>query len=66
MFNVNRNNNQLLYEGMAIAITPGAYELTGIAQLINEETNGNVIIEPDKKTMKCLMEIKQEVQLTLM
>ena len=24
-----------------------------------EETNGNVIIEPDKKTMKCLMEIKQ-------
>ena len=40
-------------------ITPGAYELTDIAELINEETNGNVIIEPDKNTMKCLMEIKQ-------
>ena len=37
----------------------GAYELTEIAQLIKEETNGNVIIEPDKNTMKCLMEIKQ-------
>ena len=40
------------------AITPGAYELTEIAELIKEETDGNVIIEPDKNTMKCLMEIK--------
>ena len=24
-----------------------------------KETDGNVIIEPDKNTMKCLMEIKQ-------
>ena len=40
-------------------ITPGAYELTDIAELIREETNGNVIIEPDKNTMKCLSEIKQ-------
>ena len=40
-------------------ITPGAYELTDIAELIKEETDGNVIIESDKNTMKCLMEIKQ-------
>ena len=40
-------------------ITPGAYELTDIAELIKEETDGKVIIEPDKHTMKCLMEIKQ-------
>ena len=40
-------------------ITPGAYELTDLAELIKEETDGNVIIEPDKNTMKCLMEIKQ-------
>ena len=40
-------------------ITPGAYELTDIAELIKEETDGNVIIEPDKNTMKFLMEIKQ-------
>ena len=40
-------------------ITPGAYELTDIAELIKEETDGNVIIEPDKNTMKCLMETKQ-------
>ena len=44
---------------MAIAIITSASELTEIAQLIKEETNGNVIIEPDKNTMKCLMEIKQ-------
>ena len=36
-------------------ITPGAYELTDIAELIKEETDGNDIIEPDKNTMKCLM-----------
>ena len=58
VFNVNRNN-QFLYEGNISAVTPGAYESTEIAQLIKEETNGNVIIEPDKNTMKCLMEIKQ-------
>ena len=40
-------------------ITPGAYELTDIAELIKEETDGNVIIESDKITMKCLMEMKQ-------
>ena len=58
VFNVNRGNNQFLYSDNK-AITPGAYELTEIAELIKEETNGNVIIEPDKNTMKCLMEIKQ-------
>ena len=40
-------------------ITPVAYELTDIAELIKEETDGNVIIEPDKITMKSKMEIKQ-------
>ena len=40
-------------------ITPGAYELTDIAELKKEETDGNVIKEPDKNTMKCLMELKQ-------
>ena len=50
------------YKGIPLlysTITPGAYELTDIAELIKEETDGNVIIEPDKNTMKCLMEIKQ-------
>ena len=42
-----------------LTITPGAYELTDIAELIKEETDGNVIIEPDKNTIKCKMEIKQ-------
>ena len=50
------------YKGIPLqysTITSGAYELTDIAELIKEETDGNVIIEPDKNTMKCLMEIKQ-------
>ena len=58
VFNVNRGNNHFLYSDNK-AIKPGAYELTEIAELIKEETNGNVIIEPDKITMKCSMEIKQ-------
>ena len=63
---MNRRNIQFLYETQGetwsdtriLAVIPGAYELTEIADLIKEETNGNVIIEPDKNTMKCLMEIK--------
>ena len=59
VFNVNRRNIQFLYEGNNLAVPPGAYELTEIAQLFKKETNGNVIVEPDKNTMKYLMEIKQ-------
>ena len=42
-----------------LGIIPGAYELNEIAELIKEETKGNVIIETDKNTMKSLMEVKQ-------
>ena len=55
ILNHNYNGIPLLYS----TITPGAYELTDTAELIKEETNGNVIREPGKNTMKCLMEIKQ-------
>ena len=55
ILNYNYKGIPLLYS----TITPGAYELTDIAELIKEETDGNVIIEPDKNTMKCLMETKQ-------
>ena len=73
-FNVNRRNNQFLYDTRGetsveslrgwsdtriLAIIPGAYELFEIAELIKEETNGNVIIESDKNTKKSLMEVKQ-------
>ena len=58
--NVNRRNNQFIYDikgetgsnTRILAIIPGAYELFEIAELIKEETNGNVIIESDKNTMK--------------
>ena len=67
VFNVNRRNNQFIYDikdetwsdTRILAIIPGAYELFEIAELIKEETNGNVIIESDKNTMKSLMEVKQ-------
>ena len=42
-----------------LSVIPVAYELIEIAELIKEETNGIVIIKPDKSTMKSLMEIKQ-------
>ena len=41
--------------------TPGAFELSEIAELIKEETDGNVIIEVDKNKRKCKMETKQGV-----
>ena len=44
-----------IYKGIPLlysTITPGAYELTDIAELIKEETDGNVIKEPDRNTMK--------------
>ena len=67
VFNVNRRNNQFIYDikgetcsdTRILAIIPGAYELFEIAELIKEETNGNVIIESHKNTMKSLMEVKQ-------
>ena len=55
VLNYNYKGIPLLYS----TITPGVYELTDIAELIKEETDGNVIIESDKNTMKCKMEIKQ-------
>ena len=53
VLNYNYKGVPLLYS----TITPGAYELT--AELRKEETDGNVITEPDKNTMKSLMQIKQ-------
>ena len=43
-----------------LAIIPGAYDLFEKAELKKEETNGIVITEFDKNTMKSLMEVKQD------
>ena len=59
VFNVNRRNNQFLCEYSILVVITGAYVLFEIAELIKEETNGNVIIEVDKNIMKCKMDIKQ-------
>ena len=66
VFNVNRKNNQFSYDTQGetwsdtfiLAVIPGANELIEIAELIKEETNGNVIIEPDKNTRKKFNEKK--------
>ena len=40
-------------------LTPGSYEVSEIPEIIKEETYGNVIIEADKNTMKCKMQVIQ-------
>ena len=62
-----RRNNQFICDikgetrsdNRILAIIPGAYELFEITELKKEETNGIVIIESDRNTMKSLIEIKQ-------
>ena len=62
-----RNNNQFLYDFQGetwsdtriLAVITVAYELIKIAELIKQETDSNVLIEPDENTMKCLLETKQ-------
>ena len=69
VFNVNGNNNKFRFNSIdreifsdtkLYIITSGAYELSEIAEIIKEETEGNVIIEVDKNTMKCKMEKNKE------
>ena len=71
LFNVNGNKNKFRFNSLDrqifsdtkfYIITSDAYELSEIAEIIKEETEGNVIIEVDKNTMKCKMEIKQGVR----
>ena len=71
VFNIFERNNQFIftnpqsfhqiYAFKIFIIPPGSYELTDIADIIKQETNNNVIIQVDKSTMKCKMEVKQGV-----
>ena len=47
------------YKGIPLLYSTIAYELTEIAELIKKETEGDVILEPDKNRKKYLMETKQ-------
>ena len=68
VFNVNRRNSQFLYDTQGetwtdtriLANIPGAYELIEIAETKKEETNGNVIIEPDKNNNKTDIQIEPD------
>ena len=67
VFKVNRTNNQFLSDTQGeawsecrfLAYEPGAYYLIEIVELMKEETNGKITIEPDMNTMKCIMELTQ-------
>ena len=71
VFNITERNNQFIFTNpqsfhqidafKIFSIPPGSYELTDIADIIKQETNNNVIIQVDKITMKCEMEVKQGV-----
>ena len=70
VFNITERNNQFIFTNpqslhqidasKIFIIPPGSYELTDIADIIKQETN-NVIIQVDKNTMKCKMEVKKGV-----
>ena len=67
VFNITERNNQFIFTnpqsfhqvGAAkiSIIPPGSYELTDMVDIIKQETNNNVLIQVDKNTMKCKMEV---------
>ena len=71
VFNITERNNQFIFinpqsfhqidASKIFIIPPGSYELTDMADIIEQETNKNVTIQVDKNTMKCKMEVKQGV-----
>ena len=71
VFNMTERNNQFIFSNpqsfhqidasKIFIIPPGSYELTDMADIIKQETNNNVIIQVDKNTMKCKMEVKHGV-----
>ena len=61
VFNKTERNNRFKYASKIITIPPGAYEIVDIADIIKQETNNNVLIQADKNTMKCKVEVIQDV-----
>ena len=61
VFNITERNNNFIYASKISTIPPGAYELVDIADVIKRETNKNVLMQADKNTMKCKIEVLQVV-----
>ena len=69
MFNITERNNQFKFTNpqafhqidaaKVFIIPPGSYELTDMADILKQEANNNVLIQVDKNTMKCKMEVLQ-------
>ena len=71
VFNITERNNQFLFTNpqsfnqidasKIFIIPPVSYGLADKADIMKQETNNDVIIQVDKNTMKCKMEVKQGV-----
>ena len=71
MFNITERNNQFKFTNpqafhqvdaaKVFIIPPRSYELTDMADTIKKETNNNILIQAEKNTMKCKMEVLQGV-----
>ena len=67
VFNITERNNQSIFTNpqsfhqvdaaKIFIIRPGSYELTDMVDIRKQETNNNVLIQVDKNTMKCKMEV---------
>ena len=67
MFNITDTNNQFIFTdpqsfhqldaAKKFILPPGSYELTDMIDIIKHETNNNVLIQVNKNTMKCKIEV---------
>ena len=61
VFNITERKNNFINANKISRIPHGAYELVDIADIIKQETNNNVSLQADKKTMKCKKDVLQDV-----
>ena len=71
VFNITERNNHFVFTNpqafhhidaaKVFIIPPGSYELTDIADIIKQETNTKILIQVEKNSMKCKMEVLQGV-----
>ena len=71
LFNITETNNQFMFTNpqafhqidaaKVFIIPPGSYELTDIADIIKQVTNNKILLQVDKNTMKCKLEVLQGV-----
>ena len=61
MYSLVKSGEVWLDDGTIIEISPGSYEVSEITNTIKQEMNDNVIIELNKITMECKMNVIERV-----